>query len=143
MNERLEYLERNFDTLSEEKMIYLKKYIDSIINNNSFSLVEKKLIARLAIKEKCEHYEYPSVKVEFGKVGIDDAGGAYFHEENKIMIDENRLRGNVYGDTNSYPFHGDKTTELERILLISNHECEHYFQHYDLNNGILSKNLFL
>lgn len=142
MNERLEYLEKNFDTLSEEKMTYLKKYIDSIINNKSFSLVEKRLIARLAIKEKCEYYGYPPVKVEFGKVEIGGAGGAYLYEKNKIMIDEDALKGDVYGDTNSYPFYGDKTTELERTLLISNHECEHYFQQYDLNNGILSKKSF-
>lgn len=47
------------------------------------------------------------------------------------MLDECR-------NANDYPYFSDTTTEIERLLFVASHECEHYFQHFDCKNGILN-----
>ena len=131
MEKRLWYLEKNFNNLTSDEIVFLKCYIDSLSNEKELSIVEKKLIMKLAIKEKCEYYGYPAVDVIFAAISNQE-GGHYDSKNNTIVLNENIFNSNVYNTSDKYPFYANQTTELERMLLIANHECEHYFQYYDV-----------
>ena len=141
MEKRLWYLEKNFNNLTSDEIVFLKCYIDSLSNEKELSIVEKKLIMKLAIKEKCEYYGYPAVDVIFAAISNQE-GGHYDSKNNTIVLNENIFNSNVYNTSDKYPFYANQTTELERMLLIANHECEHYFQYYDVKEGTLSLKSF-
>lgn len=141
MNKRLEYLESNFNTLSEEELKYLRMIVDDIIDKDNLSLIEKKLIMKLAIREKCKQYGYPVIDIDFESFGNKE-GGKYVAKEKRILLNEDELNSGLSSDSTLYPYYSDITTELDRMLLIANHECEHYFQKYDLENNKLTKGSF-
>lgn len=141
MQKRLEFLEKEFNNLSSDEINYLRIIMDSLVNKEQLSITEKKLIMKMAIREKCEYYGYPIIDVDFANVNNSE-GGHYEQKTNKIILNSNILSNNILENATLYPFFADQTRELDRILLISNHECEHYFQCFDYKKGILSRKSF-
>ena len=140
MIERLKYLFDNFDKLTDEENMYLSSIIDQLINKQvELDELEKKLLIKYAIREKCQYYGYPIINVEFldeKNVPEDKkgAGGWYDSKKETIIITPNTLK-NSFKEDQGYPFYSEFSNELERMIFASLHECEHYFQHYDFVNN--------
>lgn len=141
MQKTLEFFDDNFNRLSSSEVDYLRTIIDLLIKKSQLSLTEKKLIMKMAVREKCEYYGYPIVDVDFCMIN-DPQGGNYNYETNKITISSSIFSNKAFGDVTSYPFFANQSRELDRLLLIANHECEHYFQYFDYKKGILSRKSF-
>lgn len=140
MIEWLKYLFDNFDKLTDEENIYLSSIIDQLINKQvELDELEKKLLIKYAIREKCQYYGYPIINVEFldeKNVPEDKkgTGGWYDPKKETIIITHNTLK-NFFREDLGYPFYSEFSNELERMIFASLHECEHYFQHYDFANN--------
>ena len=50
--------------------------------------------------------------------------------------------GNIFGDDN-FPFYNKYTTNIEKILALASHECEHYLQYLDYKNKKFSKKSYI
>lgn len=140
MTEHLKYLYDNFDKLIEEENFYLTNIINKLINNQKkLEKLEKKLLIKYSIREKCNYYNYPIVNVEFidGEDIPEDkkeSGGWYDAKKETIFISSNTLN-DFFEKNQGYPFYSGVSNELERMIFVSLHECEHYFQHYDFVNN--------
>ena len=140
MTERLKYLFDNFDKLTDDENMYLSSIIDQLINKQvNLDELEKKLLIKYVIREKCQYYGYPLINVEFideNNVPEDkkEAGGWYNAKKETIFISSNTLIDSFKNDK-GYPFYPEFSNELERIIFVSLHECEHYFQYYDFTNN--------
>ena len=138
MSDKLSYLYSNMYNLDKDDMYLLSLIIKNIINKDSeLTEKEKKLLIKYAVMEKCLYYKYPVIPVQFvaeQAVPQDkkDAGGWY--RNGVIYITQNTLN-DAFLQNKSYPFYGEFTNEVERLLLVPDHECEHYFQAFDCQNN--------
>ena len=143
MKERLKYFYNNFNKLTDEENMYLSSIIDQLINKKAnLDELEKKLIIKCAIKDKCQYYGYPIINVEFVEeknVPVDkkEAGGWYEPRKETIFITPNTLN-DFFKNNQGYQFYSEYSNELERMILISLHECEHYFEYNDFVNNRLN-----
>ena len=68
MTDRLKYLYNNFDKLTEEENMYLSSIVDQLINKKTnLEELEKKLLIKYAIKDKCQYYGYPIINVAWNE----------------------------------------------------------------------------
>lgn len=140
MTERLKYIYDNFDKLTNEEKAYLSHVINQLINKQTkLDDLEKKIIIKYAIKEKCQYYRYPTINVEFIEEKNvpeekKEAGGWYDAKKEIIFISSNTLKDS-FKKNQGYPFYPEFSNELERMIFVALHECEHYFQHHDFANN--------
>lgn len=66
--DRVEYLNMNFYNLNDSEVKELRNIVRNLINSEGeLSKPEKELLIKDIIKEKCEYYGYPLVKIAFVK----------------------------------------------------------------------------
>ena len=140
------YIKNCFDkfySFTDNQYAYLKEAIipKILAKGDKASVMEKKLLIRFAVQEKCLYRGYNPIQVQFQFLE-GTKGGYYSNEKNIIIFNEVYLRGTPSSLRNQYPFFVGTTSLVDRMLLIAFHESEHYIQRVDLMNGIITKNSF-
>jgi len=132
-----------FYSLTDSQYAYLKEAIipKILAKGDKASVMEKKLLIRFAVQEKCLYRGYNPIQVQFQFLE-GTKGGYYSYDKNIIIVNEMYLRGTPISLGNKYPFFAGTTSLVDRMLSIAFHESEHYIQRVDLMNGIITKNSF-
>ena len=106
MGDRLLYLFNKLTNLDDDEKQYLLVVINEIINKQSeLTEIEKKLLIKYSIMDKCLYYNYPIIDVVFvdeNDIPSDkkEAGGWYDEDTNKIYITPKTLRDGFSNEAN-------------------------------------------
>lgn len=139
-------------------------YYDYVINGNVESIVEpilkqlvnlkfgeipiagRKLLVKHAVASKCIENGIEVCMVDFEDFDvIRDANqytkAIYFGDEGKklIIFNMKMLTDRYSYGHHEYPSYREFTSSVESLICTAEHECEHYLQHMDTLNGVLSR----
>lgn len=108
----------------------------------------KEILFKHAVTSKCKANGADVCKVEFKDLtndsikqsGTKEGKSFYSFKEVKIFFNTRFLTEEI--TTKQFPWYSETTSNLDRFLMIANHETEHYLQHMDTKKGVLTRRSF-